>query len=445
MIDNFLHTLFSGFTYVRKHPQILFTVLLIVFIPIAFLLSGQQFLVAAKDNQERLEKERVGMLHDVFASFLVVANFDREIIQREIDKIASQNTDITKFQLVKGSSNGVEILASLYPEEVGTVLPDTSLYTRANVSPGGTLIIPYIEHGTRYWESVRSLQTETGAHYYIYTETSLAYIDTIFSNRIDTAYMWLIGILVIILFLVVRHVRLIDYAYLYSETKKANEMKDLFTNMVAHELRAPLTAMRGYASIIRESHEVSESVKADAGRIEESAGRLVLIVNDLLDVARMHSGKLSIQSAPCNVQKVIQVVIDTLKSSAEEKSIILTQDGVRNELSIAVDEKRLIQALTNLVSNSIKYTHAGSITLGLEDRGDRIEIRVKDTGMGISAENQKKLFAPFYRVVSDEVNQTVGTGLGMWITKQLIELMKGSIGVESIKGVGTHIVVTLPK
>ena len=83
--------------------------------------------------------------------------------------------------------------------------------------------------------------------------------------------------------------------------------------------------------------------------------------------------------------------------------------------------------------------------MSVEDRTDRVEIRVKDTGMGISADNQKNLFAPFFRVASVEVDQTIGTGLGMWITKQIIELMRGSIGVESIHGVGTHIVVTLPK
>ena len=134
-----------------------------------------------------------------------------------------------------------------------------------------------------------------------------------------------------------------------------------------------------------------------------------------------------------------------MQPAAQEKNISLVADHIAKELFINVDEKRLHQAFTNLVSNSIKYTQAGTISIGMEERSDRVEIRVKDTGMGISAENQKNLFTPFFRVENTVVNQTVGTGLGMWITKQLIELMEGSIGVESIRGVGTHIVVTLPK
>jgi signal transduction histidine kinase len=97
------------------------------------------------------------------------------------------------------------------------------------------------------------------------------------------------------------------------------------------------------------------------------------------------------------------------------------------------------------VSNAIKYTQNGAIELSIEEKSAYIEVRVKDTGMGISAEDQKKLFAPFFRVANEDVSKITGTGLGMWITKQLIELMGATIGVESIKGVGTHIVISIPK
>lgn len=112
---------------------------------------------------------------------------------------------------------------------------------------------------------------------------------------------------------------------------------------------------------------------------------------------------------------------------------------------VLIDGKRLHQAFTNLVSNSIKYTKEGKIEITLEDKNKVYEIRIKDTGMGIAAKDQKNLFAPFYRVENDDVSQITGTGLGMWITRQLLELMGAKIEVESIKGVGTHIVVTINK
>ncbi len=97
-----------------------------------------------------------------------------------------------------------------------------------------------------------------------------------------------------------------------------------------------------------------------------------------------------------------------------------------------------------MVSNALKYTKTGTITVALEKVKGRYEIRVKDTGMGISAEDQRRLFAPYFRVASPDVDRTTGTGLGMWITKRMIEEMGGSIDVESIKGVGTHIVISFP-
>lgn len=445
MIDRPTIAFLNGYTYVRKHPQLLMTLLLIVVIPVAFVLSGQQFLKASRDNQETLEKERIGMLHDVFSSFFYATSFDMPKAQTEILGIAAQNPDITQFLIAQEEGDSIVVRASLREEEIGTPVPDTSALRFGIIDPGNTYSIQEARNGVRYWKSTRVLEAPDGAEYYLLTETSLADIDTLFANRILEAYLWLMGILAVVMILVVRHVRLIDYAYLYNETKRANEMKDLFTNMIAHELRAPLTAMRGYASMIRERGDISDEVRTHAQRIEDAAERLVLIVNDLLDVARIRSGKLAIKKERADVQKIIVSVLDTLQVSAREKNIALTQEKALQSLVISIDSKRFHQALTNLVSNSIKYTKAGSITVALEELSDRIELRVKDTGMGISAEDQKHLFAPFFRVENTEVQATLGTGLGMWITKQLIELMGGSIAVESIRGVGTHIVVTLPK
>jgi two-component system sensor histidine kinase EvgS len=147
----------------------------------------------------------------------------------------------------------------------------------------------------------------------------------------------------------------------------------------------------------------------------------------------------------CDLSQTILEVIEELRVSADEKGITLSTSGAASPHRILADGKRLHQALTNLVSNAIKYTQHGGIEVALEEKPAAVEIRVKDSGMGISAEDQKQLFAPFFRVANDDVSKITGTGLGMWITKELIELMDGKIGVESIRGVGTHVVIQLKK
>lgn len=435
----------NGLAYIKEHPQLLFTLVLIIVVPFAFLWSGQQFLHASKENQERLEKDRIGLMHDVFASYLRAVDFNAPRVQKELEALAALNPDITKFRVAEDTEAGVIPLAALDTGIVGVAGEDGSAYRIAQIHEGESIISPRVEDGRRYWQSFRLVVSEADEEYYIFTETSLEGLDALFAARVRTAYYWLFGLLAVVLFLIVRHVRLIDYSYLYREAKRANETKDLFTNMITHELRAPLTAMRGYASMIQEQEALPEEVKEEAQRIEESSERLILIVNDLLDVARIQSGKLSVTKEDVDVSEIVISVVEEQEASAREKHIELAHEGAKSEVRIQGDEKRLHQALTNLVSNAIKYTKQGSIEVSLTDRRDRVEIRVQDTGMGIAAEDQKELFAPFFRVESGDVSEVTGTGLGMWITKQLIELMGGSIGVESIRGVGTHVVITLPR
>ena len=283
MIQTFFHFFGRGYTYVRNHPQLLMTMLLIVVIPIAFLVSGQQFLSAARDNQERLEKDRIGIIHDIFAAFITAAQFNTDVIQREIEHVVALNPDVTEFIIAREEPEGVRILASFNTEHAGTLVKDEQAFRLGNINPDESIITPFAKDGVRFWKSIKLIQGPQNEDYYIYLETSLRHIDELFAARIMTAYVWLIGILAIVLILVVRHVRLIDYAYLYTETKKANEMKDLFTNMIAHELRAPLTAMRGYASMIREQKGIDLVTLKNATEIENASGRLIVIVSDLLD------------------------------------------------------------------------------------------------------------------------------------------------------------------
>lgn len=445
MIHTIGQRLHDGIRYVAMHPQFSLTLLLIIVIPLSFLVSGQKFLSVAKDNQKTLELERIGMLHDIFTLRIESPNLDVESITHELINITEQNPDISTFHILQRAGDDFKIIASKNIDDVGSFASDPSKFQLAHTNPKHTISMPFAESGIRFWQSYRLVNAPNGTEYYIYTATSLERVDRALGEGIKQTYYLLSVVMIVILFLLYRHMKLIDYSYLYRETKQANEMKDMFTNMIAHELRAPLTAMKGYASMVRERQDIPDDVRNYGQKIEDSAGRLVLIINDLLDVARIHSGKLSVKPVQTNLQEIITSVLEIMQKSALEKGIALSQEIIVPNLLINADPMRLHQALTNLVSNSIKYTKSGSITIAIDERDDRIEIRVKDTGTGISAENQQSLFKPFFRVSNTDVDNTVGTGLGMWITKQLIELMRGSIAVESIRGVGTHVVVTLPK
>lgn len=442
MKNRVLGSIMQGFSYVREHPQLLFVFVLIILMPLVFLYSGQQFLDAGRANQDKLEKDRIGSMEDALAALLKGTKFDHKLAETTLRSIALQNPDITDYSVAKEEYGDIIPFVASASSSLNVPVANGDLYREAAVRTDTSIIFESYENGIRYWSTYRAIEGEDGIHF-LYLRFSMQDIDALFAAREESAYFSLIFIFCFLLALAYWHIRLTDYRFLYMQAKQASKMKDIFTNMIAHELRAPLTAIKGYAAMLEE-HSKDNEQKKYSTRVRESAERLIAIVNDLLEVARIQSGKLKIEASEYDIVPIITAVLDELRVSAEEKhiSLIFEKGGAHVAL---IDPKRLHQALTNLVSNAIKYTESGSISLSLEDKHAFVELRVKDTGMGISADDQKNLFAPFFRVQNAEVEQITGSGLGMWISKQFVELMNGSIDVESIKGVGTHIVVKLPR
>lgn len=444
MISRLLFAVERSFRYIKEHPQMLFVLILLLVMPFLFLYSGQKFLEVGRQNQNTLQNERVGLMQDVFATLLTATGFNPTILQKEIEHISALNPDIVSFRIVEKRGAEFIPIAALDTSLLGVPEPVTDLYKGAALRDDETLLTPVSTTNGRRLLAYRSIQNEDGTYYFVYTQVSLQAVDAVFAAREREALYSLVFVYLFIIALAYWHIRLTDYRYLYLQVQKANEMKDLFTNLIAHELRAPLTAIRGYSSMLEEASANKEQKKY-AVRIKDSSERLLAIVNDLLDVARIQSGKLSVTNESLNVSEVVLSVIEELQISASEKKIILKPVGAETEHIVVGDSKRLHQAFTNLVSNAIKYTKEGTIELEIQDTRTSVVVRVKDTGTGISSEDQKKLFAPFFRVQNEDMSKITGTGLGMWITKQLVELMGAKISVESIKGVGTHIVVVLNK
>lgn len=444
MISKLLYTIQGALSYSSKHPQILFVLTLLFLLPLLFLYSGQQFLDAGRTNQDSVQKSRIGIMHDAFVSLVQTNAEAPAVLQTEIERIQSTNPDIVSFTITRLQSGELKMLASSDSEQVGETTEYTDLYRSAAVRSDESIIFEIFTNDGRQWLAFRSIEVAPGQFYFIQTETTLAATDAVFAAREQTALYSLLIIYAFIIALAYWHVRLTDYRYLYLKVREANEMKDLFTNMIAHELRTPLTAIQGYASLLEDRLQDNDK-REQAMRIRQSANRLLAIVNDLLDVARIQSGKLSMNVELTDVSKVLNRVVGELQPLAQKQRIPLYYQGTDVVHLIKADAMRLEQAIINVVSNALKYTKEGKIEIDVSENVQTIEIRVKDTGMGISAKDQKELFAPFFRVTRTDVSKITGTGLGMWISKHLVELMGGTIEVESIKGVGTHVVIAFAK
>lgn len=228
--------------------------------------------------------------------------------------------------------------------------------------------------------------------------------------------------------------------------KELERLKDEFVFIAAHELRTPVTAIRGYAEMLGDaSKDLPETAREFVTRLQQSGGRLATLVNDLLEVARSQAGRLKVETTPQDIVGIISATLAELKPLADEKKHYISFAPPAALPRVLADKDKLQEVLVNLIGNAIKYTSPqGKIEVGVKPDGDSVVTWVKDSGIGIAPEDQAKLFQRFFRVESDETRNIQGTGLGLFIVRQIIEHMNGRIWVESVKGQGSTFIFSLP-
>jgi signal transduction histidine kinase/isoprenylcysteine carboxyl methyltransferase (ICMT) family protein YpbQ len=230
--------------------------------------------------------------------------------------------------------------------------------------------------------------------------------------------------------------------------RELDRLKSRFVSMVSHELRTPLGSIKGFVEILAAEiyGPLEERQKNALRRIEANAERLLNLVNDLLDQARIEAGQVSLDSAPFSPSSLIEEVRATMGVLASSEGLDLTTEVNADVPDMLYgDEKRLHQVLVNLVNNAIKFTDEGSVAVRLCRSGsEQWAIEVSDTGPGIPEEDQRRIFAPFQRVDDSSTREHLGVGLGLSIVKELVDLMGGHISLESEVGKGSSFIITFP-
>jgi signal transduction histidine kinase len=443
MISSVLSLLERGMHAMRSNTRLLLIGVLVFIFPIIFIWATQAIYDTAYTNIHTAEKLRVGMVHDLFSAYLSNSTIDQSVLTKMTVSILNENDDITALRLYTESPNGMLIVSAEDSELIGQYDPSADVITEMGFS--NTLDFQMREHlvgGVRHWSAYRRVVLDNN-YYYIFSQHDLSQIDRTMAYRRQQSYFGLTAVFIFLIGLAYWIHRQSDWYRKFETLSETLHERDLFSNMIAHEFRSPLTAIKGYASFLEESKSLPNDERRFASNIRQSAEHLVELVSDFLEVARLQSGKLKIEKQMVDVRDTVTTTIENLTGLAAEKNLRFEYEPGVRAVMFKTDPSRLLQVLTNLVTNAIKYTRSGTVTLSCMEDYKSVVIRVMDTGMGISAEDQKKLFAPFTRVGGVDTSQVTGTGLGMYITKQLVALLGGTIGVESIKGVGTHLVVTL--
>ncbi|WP_111640689.1 hybrid sensor histidine kinase/response regulator [Marinimicrobium alkaliphilum] len=228
--------------------------------------------------------------------------------------------------------------------------------------------------------------------------------------------------------------------------ERANQAKSEFLSSMSHELRTPLNAILGYAQLFEYDTNINEQQLDNLHEIRKAGQHLLQLINDVLDLAKIESGKMTVSLEPVLVSRVISDCLTLVQPQADEKSIRITT--VLNQLEsiyVVADHIRLKQALINLMNNAVKYNRVGGdveVKLSAQP-GNQLRISVRDTGKGIAAARRGEVFEPFNRL-NAEYSKVEGSGVGLVITKQLVEMMNGRLDFTSVESMGSEFWIDLP-
>jgi PAS domain S-box-containing protein len=228
------------------------------------------------------------------------------------------------------------------------------------------------------------------------------------------------------------------------EADRANQAKSDFLSSMSHELRTPMNAILGFGQLMEYDDALPGEHQDNVGEILKAGHHLLELINEVLDLAKIESGHVDLSLEPVDVCTIVDECLSLVGTLAAKRDIQLSHSGLKG-VAVRADRMRLKQALLNLLSNAVKYNReGGSVRLEVRPQGaERLCIQVTDTGPGIPAERQAELFQPFNRLDAKHSN-IEGTGIGLTITRRLVEMMGGIVDVESEVGVGSTFWIELP-
>jgi len=231
------------------------------------------------------------------------------------------------------------------------------------------------------------------------------------------------------------------------EALAASRAKSDFLARMSHELRTPLAAIIGYGELLSDeiTGPINEEQKRQLARIRSSANHLLSIIDEILTLARMEAGKEKVDIREVKVSELMESVASMAEPLASAKGLSFAIDGGADGLSIHTDPVKLRQVLLNLLSNAVKYTENGGIKVSTEAHDGVVDFLVSDTGVGVSEENLEKIFEPFWQVEQTTTRRAGGTGLGLAVTRQFVDLLSGRIEVTSELGRGSTFRVSIPR
>lgn len=437
-------------SFLKDNFQFIYSLILIIFIPIAIVANTLWVLQSNQKNMDAELQRKAALAESIFAGAVSDSLENEAALQTKISQIGNSNTEITDLTVLKPQSDGFLAVASSNDKNIGLIFKSAqNTIAWVQDQPIATLVSDTTKTpNERYWVVITPLKNiDDQKVALVDMKVSLADMDALNKKTLSYSLIFLVATVFFVLLLLVNHFRFFEYAVLFKRLKEVDKMKDDFISMASHELKTPMAAIKGYLGMIFEgvAGKVDAKAREHLEKVMANIKRLDVLVNGILDVSRLEQGRMQFDMQPVDITVIIKQIISELHISADEKKLsIKYQELPEPHPKIFADTDRLAQIFDNVIGNAIKYTFKGGLEISHKIEGNVIQTIVKDTGIGMSPEDRKRLFEQFYRIQNEKTMDIPGTGLGLWITREIIHRMNGEIYADSMENVGSQFTITFP-
>ena len=440
--------LIRKFSFPKNSAQFLYSLLLIVLIPAILAFNTLTITTKVDRDMNAQIRSTAGLVGNTISPSIDALIANPEKLESQLVNIVRNTQEEIKSISVLKIDGETGVFTTYATTDQSNAQNDESLITNQIAWGKDETYASQILSvtGEKLWTVVSPVKNLDGKKIALLNvKVSTKTAEALIARTIKDSLIIMVGTIFLVLLLLLNHIRFFETSVLFSRLKEVNKLKDVFISVASHELLSPMTAIKGYLELLKSSplpqtKEIQENIKF----LSENFDRLQQLVMDLLDVSRIENNKIIMNLQPINLEDLIKDSLTEFAILAKEKNLTLSYDLPLSQPIIMGDERRLRQVLTNIVSNAIKYTIRGGLSITHEFSPDKITTHFKDTGLGIAEGEVKNLFQKFYRVRTKDTETIPGTGLGLWLIKEFVDRMNGKIYVQSIEHSGTQVTVELP-
>ena len=439
----------------KERREIVYSVVIIILVPVLLGLNTLLFTNSVRSNFSTELRRKADLINGILAQSVKQHLNDTDTqttINTLIVGVRTEYPEVQHIRVVVPSSSSYTVVAttSLAKEKFSTTDNLQFDIVSKRKHAVAKLIDAKTDTGqdTRAWNVATPVIDVNGSIVAIVsTDVLTADSDQLIDKTFFNAYIIVIISTLIIVLLLIRHFRFVTYADLLRRQKEVNQTMGDFLSVATHELKAPMSIIKGYTANVLDGDygDLPDKVHEPLNTIMDQTDRLNNLVTDLLNISRIEQGRLTFDMQPVDVVSIIRLILTNYKQRADEKQMTLTYEPPTDLPQLYADAGRVQEIMTNLIDNAIKYSVKGTVVISHDLQGDTVVTHVRDSGIGMSSEERARLFQRFYRVKNNSTKDISGTGLGLWIIKQYIEKMGGKIEVDSMVNAGTEFTVTLKK